>query len=512
MHRNVRGTKSRIRSLHNFRIDIMTPPICVVFILEIYLMKFDHLRCLSLLAIFMMLAVTTCQSIASSHGSDNDLIQTANKISRLIADNHYNPSELQRPEYIALEKKMMKVAASAKSKDEFIQLFNDFWRNGPFSHVSLAYSERDAAATADFFDTFSVGGNGAVLARNQDVAILTVNTMMGVDTIEEINAAYAEIVKKGAKALIIDLRNNEGGAFAIVPLVSHLLTEPIDAGFFVSSKWNVDGHQQPTFQDVKNLTPWTGWSIKSFWHDVQTVPLTRIQFLPVAPYFEGPVYVLTSKISASATEFATDALANLSSVTIIGEPTAGKMLSQKMFDVGENLQLALPIAEYYSTRIGRIEGKGVVPDIVVSASEAMNVALGIIAGADPKTLVRKFSSKKNSAISVLSDEKLYLFGSMNQWGKNWNNTPKFEYLGEGIYEAKIKLKKGSWEFKIAPMNWSFDLGAMDDNEVMLEGEVKSLVKKKGSQNLITTVNTETEFMIHLDVNDDRNMELRLNKL
>ena len=55
------------------------------------------------------------------------------------------------------------------------------------------------------------------------------------------------------------------------------------------------------------------------WHDVQEEPLTRVKFGPMDPHYDGPVYVLTSKVSASATEFAVDALSTINNVTIIGE-------------------------------------------------------------------------------------------------------------------------------------------------------------------------------------------------
>ncbi|MBK7902596.1 MAG: hypothetical protein IPJ97_06240 [Proteobacteria bacterium] len=41
---------------------------------------------------------------------------------------------------------------------------------------------------------------------------------------------------------------------------------------------------------------------------------------------------------------------------VVGEQTAGQMLSQKPYDLTEGLQLYLPIADYVSIRAGRIEG------------------------------------------------------------------------------------------------------------------------------------------------------------
>ena len=73
--------------------------------------------------------------------------------------------------------------------------------------------------------------------------------------------------------------------------------------------------------------------------------------------------------------FAVDAMGRLDNVTLVGEQTAGQMLSQKMFDVSHGLQIFLPIADYYSSESGRIEGVGIAPDVDVEAGSALIVAL-----------------------------------------------------------------------------------------------------------------------------------------
>jgi C-terminal processing protease CtpA/Prc len=87
------------------------------------------------------------------------------------------------------------------------------------------------------------------------------------------------------------------------------------------------------------------------------------------------VYVLTSERTASAAELATDALKGANRAIIIGENTAGEMLSQKIYDIPGGLQLSLPIADYYSAVNGRIEGVGIKPDIETDAADALDVAL-----------------------------------------------------------------------------------------------------------------------------------------
>lgn len=307
-----------------------------------------------------------------------DLTEIPGAISRLMRQYHYDPSVQSDPEYLAIEQKVVDIANSVATRSEFVAAFNKAWREGPFSHVRLSVARMNAAEMAAYVDTIRIGGGGAILDWRHDIAVLTVKTMMGLDTIEEIDAAFLEIAKRPTRALIIDLRENEGGAFAVRPLVGHVIDTAVLGGVFVSRKWSSEHESYPTRQEVEAVEPWRGWSVKAFWHDLQTDPMIRMQIEPSEPGFEGPVYVLTSSKTASAAELATDALAASGRAIIVGEQTAGEMLSQTMFDLPQGLQLALPIGDYYAFHSGRIEGNGVSPHISVKAEEAMEKALSLI--------------------------------------------------------------------------------------------------------------------------------------
>jgi hypothetical protein len=304
--------------------------------------------------------------------------EVAAAINATMRTYHYNPEELDTPEYLRIEEAISALGKSVTSDEEFTEGFREIWSNGPFSHVTINDAQQSAEDLADYLDTLRIGGGGASLRWQRNVAILTVDTMMGLDTIEEIDAAYAAIAERDVSGLIIDLRKNEGGAFAVRPLVSHLLAEPFDAGGFVSQPWNTAHDREPHKADLEAVEPWEGWSIRTFWADVQTNPITRISFSPADPVFEGPVYILTSKHTASAAELAADALRVADRATIIGERTAGEMLSQTIFDIPGGFHLSLPIADYYSVANGRIEGVGIEPDIAVEAAHALETALEIL--------------------------------------------------------------------------------------------------------------------------------------
>ena len=80
---------------------------------------------------------------------------------------------------------------------------------------------------------------------------------------KQIDAAYVAITNRGADALLIDLRENGGGAFAVRPLVAHLLNETVDGGSFVSQRWNATHNRAPNLSELKAVAPWEGWSIRA---------------------------------------------------------------------------------------------------------------------------------------------------------------------------------------------------------------------------------------------------------
>lgn len=312
---------------------------------------------------------------ADAQPAATDYPAVAKAIDQTMQAYHYDPAELEGAPYRQIVAQVATLAETVETDEAFVTGFREIWKTGPFSHVQLSKAEQTAEDLTAYLDNLRIGGGGAVLLWQDDVAVLTVNTMMGLDTIEEIDAAYAAIAEHGAEKLIIDLRENGGGAFAIRPLVNHLTDKAFIAGGFISQPWNAKHSRAPKLNDMKKVDPWQGWSIRAFWKDAQENALTVVQFEPSAPVYEGPVYVLTSVRTASAAELATDALKVSGRAVIIGETTEGAMLSQKIYDIPGGFHLSLPIADYYSAKHGRIEGAGVAPDIASSAVDALDVAL-----------------------------------------------------------------------------------------------------------------------------------------
>lgn len=355
-------------------------------------MSANYTKIKLLLVVFIFAAVNACKDKSPEKPLkplNADLIKVTDSISVLMNTFHYNPKELTTDKYLQLEKEVKNLAETAQTKEEFIREYNLLWQNGPFSHVRLDKMNQPAQEIAKYIDTLRVGDQSVSLEWMENTAILTVNTMMGVDTKERVEDAYKEIDKRDIEYLIVDLRNNDGGTFAGIPLIAHLISDPLEIGVFVSQKWWNSNSNPPIKENTLGLTPWQGWSIQTFWNDAQENPLTRLQIQPMSPRFDGQVYVLISDNAFSAAELTSDGLANIENVLLIGETTGGEVLSQKMYDLPMDMQLSIPIADYYSFRIGRIEGQGVSPDIEIDPRVAKDLAISLTNGVNLEDAVTK---------------------------------------------------------------------------------------------------------------------------
>lgn len=326
--------------------------------------------------LFAAVLVLTAGACTYALAQGADFRAAAKSIVATIRAHHYRPPALDTEAYHQIEKAVIEIGETAQSADDFFTRVDRVLRSGPDSHLFLRRpaappSERNVRPNAQ-----SARADAVTLAWEGEAAVLTVNTMSGDDTNAKIEVAYDQIAARGPRKLIIDLRRNGGGAFAVLPLVGHLITEPMDAGVFVSRLWYKDHDAAPGPTDFPSATPMRWHSVPVFRESMLSRPLTSYRIEPMQPRFSGPVYVLSSASSISAAEIAIDALKTKRRATIIGEKTPGMLLSANGFEITGGFQLVVPIADYYSISGRRIEGTGVTPDIRVPADKAMAVALG----------------------------------------------------------------------------------------------------------------------------------------
>lgn len=94
-------------------------------------------------------------------------------------------------------------------------------------------------------------------------------------------------------------------------------------------------------------------------------PEQRYQALPSTPYAQLPVGILVNHYSASAAEVLAGAFQDHKRAVVIGESSYGKGSVQKLWPIADGHAIKLTVARYYTPKGRLIEGKGIIPDILI---------------------------------------------------------------------------------------------------------------------------------------------------
>lgn len=157
-----------------------------------------------------------------------------------------------------------------------------------------------------------------------------------------------------AKNLIVDLRNNGGGAVVnMVHFLGLLLPSDTTIGTFVSKNLVDD------FVKEKGGDPSDVKAIAEFAEKGKLRPMKNMS----VPVFKGKVAVLVNGGSGSASEITAEALKEHLNAPIVGTKSAGAVLVSVMVPVVRGFQVQYPINDYVSAKGIRLEHNGIVPDI-----------------------------------------------------------------------------------------------------------------------------------------------------
>lgn len=148
---------------------------------------------------------------------------------------------------------------------------------------------------------------------------------------EEVANAITTLEQRGAKAFILDLRNNPGGL--------------LQAGIEIARLWLDEGTIVYTLnrQSVLGNLEATGSALT-----------------------QAPLMVLVNQGTASASEILAGALQDNHRATLVGEKTFGKGLIQSLFDLSDGSGLAVTVAKYETPNHHDIHKRGIIPDQVVT--------------------------------------------------------------------------------------------------------------------------------------------------
>lgn len=200
------------------------------------------------------------------------------------------------------------------------------------SKVTLTIKRKGDAAVKDVAVTRNLIHVKSVSSKMIDGNIGYVRLrLFGEFTGDEVEKAMEQLEHQGAKAYIVDLRNNGGGY--------------IDAAKEVCSKFLPRGDVVVSLQDREGHT--------------------QTEVADGSEHADYPVVVLVNEFSASASEITAGALQDYKRATILGVKTFGKGSVQTISRLPNGGAVKITIAHYHTPNGRDINKKGIQPDVMV---------------------------------------------------------------------------------------------------------------------------------------------------
>ena len=301
----------------------------------------------------------------------------AKEITDTFAAYLYNHSELETPAFKAFAEKLRFYGSFLQDEWELFAAVNRDMRSLPFSHTRLTkMPEKDFRNMIN--SQYSSPDTDADLSYPAPAtALITIRKFNGRGN--NLSDFMREIISKEISHLIIDLRGNTGGgAGAALQLVKHLSPVFETAGALVTNKWFDTTSRIPVPADYGRFYTFSQGPTTVLIDALSKNAGVILSVTPALEQFKGKVYVLTNKVTASACEPTVYALQKRGRAAVIGENTAGAMLSSGAYRLSTGFALTLPVADYYTFDGTRIEGLGVKPDVPVRSEKALERVLKII--------------------------------------------------------------------------------------------------------------------------------------
>ncbi|UQS82787.1 S41 family peptidase [Bombilactobacillus folatiphilus] len=168
-------------------------------------------------------------------------------------------------------------------------------------------------------------------------------TQFSEHTAKELKQQIQKLKRKGAKKLIIDVRNNPGGV--------------MDQAIAASSMFMSNGRKIMTM-DSRIDGKKSYYANKKYLNDYK---------------FKLPTVVLVDKGTASAAEIFAAALKQSAGVKIIGEKTFGKGVVQTLSPLSSNSEMKITTAKWLTPNGSWINHKGLTPSIKVLYPDYLNI-------------------------------------------------------------------------------------------------------------------------------------------
>ena len=179
------------------------------------------------------------------------------------------------------------------------------------------------------------------------------------DTYTEFREKVNQLLNDGMKGMVIDLRDNPGGALDIVCNICDMLV----------------GEGLITYMEYKSGK--------------------REEFKSDANELNVPISIIINENSASASEVLTGCLKDYGKAVVVGKKSYGKGIVQTVYPFFDGSGMTLTVAKYFSPKGTCIQGTGIEPDIEVEVSEKYkNMYASSIPKEDDSQLIKAVEAVK----------------------------------------------------------------------------------------------------------------------
>ena len=321
---------------------------------------------------FALAAVLTVDALSVPAAASAEPPARAALVEKIIATTEAavaDPRWVAGPEWEAFKAIVRDPALQALDDTKFRTAFNDATDALPFTHLQLRSTENRGASSDEPMISLDW--------PRDDVARIKVRRFAGDPA--EFAARMNEVIEAAPDALVLDLRGTPGGSFpTAVALTRALTNEPVDAGAWLARGWFDRHGKLPDAEQYESITALETLDLDAFVEKLQREGATRL-ILPAhdQPIFEGRVVILTDSGTGSACEPLVDRLQRRG-IPVVGERTAGAMLSAEFFPMDETFRLFAPVADYVTPDLVRLDRRGVFPDVEVRSEQALAHALAVI--------------------------------------------------------------------------------------------------------------------------------------
>lgn len=287
---------------------------------------------------------------------------------RITESNIYDPKFPESKKWRKFKETMRKNSSKISDDLELQIGFFTSIRPFDFSHYYLVSRKQQDNINEEIFSLKEI---------SKSIAVLKIRKFSGKSI--EIDSLLDSIYNKKYDNLIIDLRDNPGGDFATaLPLANFLTNKELISGFFPNKNWYLENNRLPNKNDISTFNIFTEGTFKDFNTKASSKYGVSIQTKGTKRKFNGNVFFLVNENTGSTAEALIIGIKEYGLGKIIGNRTAGSLLSAESFNLDEDIMILVPTNDFVSFEGYRVDKKGIKPDIKLKNQDELEYVIKLI--------------------------------------------------------------------------------------------------------------------------------------